>query len=90
MQEVRNRLLGPFLRDVGNGAPRPQRDLFLLQTGDLAVESARRLIQRQEGGSTTDESRHVRPSLNALVDLGVVTDDGEDSLTLASGSESEP
>ncbi len=49
----------------------------------------RGLITRQEGGSTTDESRHVRPSLNALIDLGVVTDDGQDSLTLASGSESE-
>lgn len=47
----------------------------------------RGLITRQEG--TTDESRHVRPSLNALIDLGVVTDDGQGSLTLASGSESE-
>lgn len=50
----------------------------------------RGLITRHEGGSTTDESRHVRPSLNALIDLGVVIDDGKDSLTLAFGSESEP
>ena len=49
----------------------------------------RGLVRRTEGGSTTDESRHVRPSLNALLEMGVVEDRGEEGLSLTVGVESE-
>lgn len=49
----------------------------------------RGLIRRTEAGSTTDESRHVRPSLNALIEMGVVEDRGEEGLALIDGVESE-
>jgi hypothetical protein len=49
----------------------------------------RGLIERQEGGETTHESRHVRPSLSALVTLGVVAEDGNGGLQLNDGADSE-
>lgn len=48
----------------------------------------RGLIQRVDAGTTTDLSRHVRPSLNALIELGVVLG-GDDGLSLLPGVESE-
>jgi hypothetical protein len=48
----------------------------------------RGLIERHEGGETTHDSRHVRPSLGALLDLGVVADDGS-GLQLREGADSE-
>jgi hypothetical protein len=50
----------------------------------------RGLIRRTEAGATVDESRHVRPSLNALMDMGIVEDRGEGRLYLIDGAESEP
>jgi hypothetical protein len=47
----------------------------------------RGLIQRVDAGSSTDASRHVRPSLNALIELGIVVDEG--GLSLVAGGESE-
>lgn len=49
----------------------------------------RGLISRQEGGETVQDSRHVRPSLNALLSLGVVADNGQNRLELSVGAESE-
>lgn len=48
----------------------------------------RGLIQRVDAGTTTDVSRHVRPSLNALLDFGMVADSSE-GLLLTKGGESE-
>jgi hypothetical protein len=49
----------------------------------------RGLIERREGEQTIDDSRHVRPSLGALLDLGVVADDGTGRLELQVGADSE-
>jgi hypothetical protein len=48
----------------------------------------RGLIAREEG--ETDDSRHVRPSLDALIAMGVVEADGQRPLKLADGLSSEP
>jgi hypothetical protein len=45
------------------------------------------LIAREEGG--TDDSRHVKPSLDALIAIGVVEADGQGSLELAKGVSTE-
>ena len=49
----------------------------------------RGLISRQGSGETTDDSRHVRPSLNALLELDVIWEDERSGLQLRIGAESE-
>lgn len=51
----------------------------------IELLTPRGLIQRTEAGEATSDSRHVRPSLQALIDIGAVRVTAQDKLSLADG-----